>query len=530
MSAPVWITATPPTPNGDLHVGHIAGPYVAGDVLSRFLRAEALDVLYTTGLDDHQSYVQVRGLKDGGKPAEDVADGYGDSVVRTWRAASVSFDRIVRPRWDAGYEQSVQAFLRRLWDGGHIRAKVTDLPYCEPCERWLYEAYVVGGCPHCGAVSNGNACEPCGRPNDCGDLVDPSCVVCETPAQLRPCERLFFPLAPYAQRLADFWDDVRMPPHLRSLCERMLADGLPDIAVSHPADWGVPVPVPGFEDQRVYVWFEMAPGYLFQAAASDGDPEAGRPVQFFGFDNGYFHAVLFPALFLADGSPERLPAGFEVNEFYQLEGKKFSTSRRHAIWADEALELAGSDVLRYHVCADRPQGRQTSFDLPALERSRRRLHEQWNGWLDRLFADVRDECAGAVPLEEPSGEGWELLRGRLLRIVAELREAYGPAGFDPRRAIALLDETVACVTDFAYVHAHERERPAGRPAHRAALAAQLAVAAALAAWAAPVLPEGSARLAAVLGLAADRPVTAQSLAVPRTTGRLAVHEGPVFGG
>ncbi|WP_432089367.1 MULTISPECIES: methionine--tRNA ligase [unclassified Streptomyces] len=529
MSDPMWITATPPTPNGDLHVGHIAGPYVAGDVLSRFLRAEAMNVLYTTGLDDHQSYVQVRGLKDGGKTPEDVADGYGDSVVRTWQAASVSFDRIVRPRWDAGYEQAVQDFFRRLYDGGHVEAKVKDLPYCAPCSRWLYEAYVAGGCPHCGAACSGNACEPCGRPNDCGDLLDPRCAVCDTPAELRPCERLYFPLAPYGQRLAAFWNDVKMSPHLRGLCEKMLADGLPDIAVSHPADWGVPVPLAGFEDQRLYVWFEMAPGYLFQAAGSDGAVAAGRAVQFFGFDNGYFHAVLFPALFLAAGSAGQLPAGFEVNEFYQLEGKKFSTSRRHAVWADEALEMTGSDVLRYHVCADRPQGRETSFDLPALERSRLRLHTLWNGWLERLFADVRQECGGAVPPEEPSGEGWELLRGRLLRIVAELREAYGPAGFDPRRAVALLDEMVACVTDFAHVHAHERDRPEGGAAYRSALAAQLAAAAALSAWAAPALPDGAARLAGVLGLAADRPVTGQSLAVPRTTGRLAAHEGPVFG-
>ncbi|GAA2466319.1 methionine--tRNA ligase [Streptomyces macrosporus] len=529
MSASVWITATPPTPNGDLHVGHLAGPYVAGDVLSRFLRAEAVRVLYTTGLDDHQSYVPVRGTKDGDRKPEEVADAYGASIVRTWQAASVAFDRIVRPRRDAGYERAVQDFFRGLYDAGRIVPRTAPLPYCVSCARWLYEAYVVGGCPHCGASSNGNACEACGRPNDCGDLTDPHCVPCGARAESRRCERLYFPLSPYADRLASYWEEVRMPPRLRALCERMLADGLPDVAVTHPADWGVPVPVPGFEDQRLHVWFEMAPGYLFQAAElADGGADT-RPVQFFGFDNGYFHAVLFPALFAACGRTGAMAAGFEVNEFYRLEGRKFSTSRRHAVWADEAVERCGGDVLRYHVCADRPRGRETDFDLPALDLSRRRLHSLWNGWLERLFDAVDGACGGRVPEEEPGGPGWESLRGRLLRALAELREAYGPGDFDPRRAVALLDEMIACVTDFSHVHAHERNRPGGDASHRAALAAELAVAAAVSAWAAPVMPDGAARLSAALGLPAGRPVTAEALSVPRAATRLAPPEGPVFG-
>ncbi|WP_340377416.1 class I tRNA ligase family protein [Streptomyces sp. SS7] len=534
MTGPVWITSTPPTPNGDLHVGHLAGPYVAGDVLSRFLRAESRSVLYTSGIDDHQSHVQVRGLKDGGKAAEEIADAYGASIVRTWRSAAVSLDRVVLPRRDAGYARAVQKFFRRLYDAGHIEARTTPLPYCVPCERWLYEAYVVGVCPHCGVSSHGNACEACGRPNDCGDLVDPRCALCGQAAENRPCERLYFPLDPHTETLVAYWSTVRMPPHLRALCETMAADGLPDIAVTHPADWGVGVPVVGFEDQRIYVWFEMAPGYLVQtgradrpaAADSAGDPAS---VQFFGFDNGYFHAVLFPALYAAGGRTDALAVAFQVNEFYRLREQKFSTSRGHAVWGDEVIEEYGSDVLRHHVCADRPEGRQTSFDRPALEGTRRHLDALWNGWLERLFDAVESECGGRVPGEEPTGAEWESLRARLLASLAELREAYGPAAFAPRRAVALLDEIVHCVTDFAHVQAHQAQRPEGGAHGRAALAAQLAVASALSAWAAPVLPVGAARLARVLGLPAERPVTAAALEVPRHGRRLARSDGPVFG-
>lgn len=529
MASGQWITATPPTPNGDLHVGHMAGPYIAGDVLRRFLAADGRPAWYTTGLDDHQSYVPVRGTKDGGRKGTEVADGYGESIMDTWAAADVDFVRIGRPRQDTGYTAFVQDFFRRLYDGGHIVPRTRPLPYCGSCELWLYEAYVSGGCPHCGEKSGGNACEPCGRPNMCGDLTDPHCVLCGEPAELRDCERLFLPLEPFADHLTRFWDTVVMPPHLRALCERMLAEGLPEIAVGHPGDWGIPVPVAGFEEHRIYVWFEMAPGYLLEYDPAGAAWPAEGPVQFFGFDNGYFHAVLNPAVFAAYDPAIPMPKAFIVNEFYRLNGLKFSTSRRHAIWAHEALAEVGSDMLRYHVLADRPNGRQTSFTRADLAVSRDLL-DRWNGWLARLFDAVERECGGVVPAETPRGPGWERLRDRLTRSVAELREAYGVTGFDPRRAVALLNEVVAGAEDYGYVHDHERERPRGAADHRAALAAQLAVAAALSAWAAPVMPSGSARLATLLRVAADRRVDADALAVPARGIRLGRITGSVFGG
>ncbi|MFL6142216.1 MAG: class I tRNA ligase family protein [Labedaea sp.] len=523
-----WITATPPTPNGDLHLGHLAGPYIAGDVLRRFLAADGREVLYTTGLDDHQTYVPVRGLKDGGRKGTEVADGYGESITRTWLDAEVHFGRVGRPRVDAGYAGFVQDFFRRLYDGGHIVAREMPLPYCVTCDRWLYEAYVSGGCPHCGGSSGGNACEPCGRPNYCGDLLDPHCVICGEPAEHRDCERLFFPLAPFAAHLKRFWGRVAMPPHLRALCERMLADGLPEIAVSHPGDWGVPVPVREFADHRIYVWFEMAPGYLLEFDPEGVAYPAAGPVQFFGFDNGYFHAVLNPAVFAAYDPAIPLPRAFVVNEFYRLDGLKFSTSRRHAIWAHEALAEAGSDLIRYHVSSDRPNGRQTSFSRADLDVTRRALG-RWNDWLERLFLSVHQELGGVVPVDAARGVAWERLRDRLVRTVADLRDVYDVEGFDPRRAVALLDEVVASAADFGYVHEHERDRPGGAAGYRAALVAQLELAAGLAAWAAPILPRGSAKLADLLGIRPDRRVDTAALCGPPPGTVLAPVTGPVFG-
>ncbi|NWP01246.1 class I tRNA ligase family protein, partial [Escherichia coli] len=54
-------------------------------------------------------------------------------------------------------------------------------------------------------------------------------------------------------------------------------------------------------------------------------------VQCFGFDSIYFHVVLFPAIFQAFDPRLRPPMGFIANEFFRLDGSKFSTSRGHAL-------------------------------------------------------------------------------------------------------------------------------------------------------------------------------------------------------
>lgn len=528
MSADVWITVPQPATNGEMHVGHLAGPYIAADVLRRFLRAENVPSVLTTGLDITESHVALGALKNGLEPME-VADKFTGLILRAWFEAAIEFDEIVVPQRDPGYEPFVQEFFGRLYEQGVIVARTRPLPYCTACDRWLYYAYVNGGCPHCGSESSGCACEICLRPNDNADLTDPCCAICERPAELRPCTRLYLPLAPFAQRLAVFWEQAGMAPQVRALCEQIAAEGLPELAVSHPHDWGVPTALPGFDEQRILPWLEMAPSYLRQYRAGLEPPPADT-VQFFGIDNSFFQAVLIPALFMAYAPDGALPSKLVANEFYLLDGTKFSTSRRHAVWALEALEEFGADTVRFHVLADRPNGRQTSFSLAELERTSDHLRRRWNGWLHRLLRAVADDCGGTVPDQRPCGPAWSELEGRVRRSVAELAEAYSTEGFDPRRATALLDEIVACAEDFGHLQAHHRDRPQGRAAHEQALVAQLAVAAGLAAWAAPVLPRGAQRLAALLGTEPFGPVRAEALRPPAAGTPLSVPADHLFGG
>ncbi|MEM7355008.1 MAG: class I tRNA ligase family protein [Acidobacteriota bacterium] len=507
----VLVITAPPTPNGDFHVGHFSGPYLGADIHTRYLKMRGVDAIYLNGLDDHQSYVATKARELGITPHE-LIDRYSKILPETLELADIEVDHWVRPNLSPYHQKLVQEVFQTLFDRGALVAREAPTLYCEACEQWLFEAHVAGGCPHCGASSGGNACEDCGRPNDCVDLIAPRCSCCGGEPVVRRLERIYFPLAPYAEGLAKFWSQVETSAHVRALCDRMLADGLPDIPVSQESDWGIPVPVAGFEKQRIYVWFEMAPGFLavtrelLEARGSAPDwkrfwrSENAQVVQFFGFDNAYFYAVLVPSILLAYDSEIRLPATFVVNEFYRYEGSKFSTSQNHAMWGRELLARAGADAARFCLAYDGPEREQRNFTLPALEALvERQLVQQWEPWLRNFGARLESEFEGILP-----GTGaWTDDQRRFLRTLKQLSreaaEAYEAATFSPQRAARVLIELVRVARRFAKAEEHWCGVPHRFEERRTAIALEALAIKTLALLAAPIMPGFAARLWCDLG-------------------------------
>ncbi len=64
------------------------------------------------------------------------------------------------------------------------------------------------------------------------------------------------PLLEYVSN-KDYWR-----PSVQLFTQNWLQAGLIDRAVTRDMSWGVPVPVPGYEDKVIYVWFEAVIGYL----------------------------------------------------------------------------------------------------------------------------------------------------------------------------------------------------------------------------------------------------------------------------
>ena len=520
------VTAAPPTPNGDLHLGHLSGPYLAGDVHARYLRLCGVDATFGFGTDDNQSYVQTNGDRLG-MGAQESADGLAGEIRQTLETAGIELGLFSRPNASPTHVPLVQAFFRRLYDEGELVEKEAPAPFCDTCDRYLYEAWVRGGCPHCGETTGGNGCEGCGRPNDCADLVDPVCTRCGSRAALRLCKRLFFPLSRHEGRLRQLYLEVGMNTSLRSLCEQILAAGAPDVCVTHPAKWGIPVPVAGYEDQIIWVWCEMAPRYLSYAhelnltrgLAEDWThywkSEEADVVQCFGFDNGFYYGMLVPALLLAFDPGIRLPSALVMNEFYLLDGKKFSTSRRHAIWGRELIgppsgQTPGkvpADAVRFYLAWDNPEVESTSFNLEEFHATaERELVHGWGGWLAELGAKVERERGGEVPHAGGWTEDHRRFYRRLEDLTAQAATAYEARTFSPQLAARTLAELVRAGRRFGKAEAHWRRVEGRSGERRTGLALELLAAKQLAVLAAPLLPRFAARLWRELGY--DAPLAA----------------------
>ncbi|HEX9736564.1 MAG TPA: class I tRNA ligase family protein [Thermoanaerobaculia bacterium] len=510
----VMVTAAPPTPNGDLHLGHLAGPYLCADFHTRYLRLRGVDAFYACGSDDHSMYVERMGEKLGMTGPEAAAHLVA-AIEETLGMAGIAMDVFMHPDASARFEPLVLEFFDRLWRAGKLEAREGPSPYCERCERYLFEADVAGRCPHCGAGVTGNTCESCGGVNDSIDLVEARCTQCGAAPAARRFRRLIFPLSRYGDALGAYLRRTTMNARLRSFCERLIADGLPDVAVSHVSDWGIRVPLedPDFAGQTLYVWFEMAARYFAYAehvnevsgAAAEGYSRFWRSgdasiVQFFGVDNNFYYALLLPALYLAFDAELRLPAAFVTNEFYRLDGQKFSTSRGHAILGRALLAEAPRDAVRFYLAHTCPEHEETSFTRADFEATvERELVWGWQRWLTELAAKVAAECGGTVPAtgDWTSEQRW--FYRRLEQTVAEAAEAYEAATFSPQRLTRLLSELVRTARRFGKAEDCWRLVPQRGQERRTGLALELLAAKVLAILASPVMPDFAARLWRGLG-------------------------------
>ncbi|WP_033220210.1 class I tRNA ligase family protein [Kitasatospora phosalacinea] len=429
------VTATPPTTNGDLHVGHLSGPYLGADVFSRAQRMLGHTALYASGGDDHQTYVVTTAQRLGLDPVE-LAARCNEEIRETLALARIDIDAFTSP--DDDYRADVRAFFTDLYRAGKLERRTWTFPYCATTGRFLLEAFATGHCPECLVATCGAICENCGHPNDAGSLLFPTSTGAAADAtEPREVEILVLPLEHHRERFADFYREraATMRPHVLRFVQEMLARPLPDFPVSYPAQWGIPVGIDGFEGQVFNVWAEMLPGLRVMSETARarrapdhrGDVWAADSgyelVQFLGYDNTFYFSLAHLGLALAHGGL-LTPTAIVTNEFYHLEGSKFSTSRRHLIWARDLVGKYGADNVRFHLALDNPEHQVSDFTEAAFTRSvRTRLHAP----LTALAAALAPHTGRPAP----AGPGTTAL---LDRYRDRMRRAYALETFSLRQA------------------------------------------------------------------------------------------------
>ena len=289
-------------------------------------------------------------------------------------------------------------------------------PFCPHCQRSLPDRYIEGTCPFCNSPgARGDQCDECGKPLNPIELIDPRCRICGTPPQFKDSEHFFLKLSNFRDQLLAW---VRQQTHWRqnvlNFTISYLEGGLKDRAITRDINWGIPIPLPGFEGKCLYVWFEAVIGYLSATkewAKSTGDKERWRSFwqgevksyYFIGKDNIPFHTIVWPAMLLGyDGL--NLPYDVPANEYLTIEGKKLSSSRNWAVWLPDFLSRYEPDPLRYLLSINMPETGDTDFSWHEfVRRNNDELVATYGNLVHRVLTFVYRNFDGCVPTCEDMG-------------------------------------------------------------------------------------------------------------------------------
>jgi methionyl-tRNA synthetase len=398
-----------PYANGSLHPGHMAGVYVPADIFARFHRLRGNEVLMVSGSDMHGTPITVQAEQEGVTP-DVVANRVHREFLEYWEKLGISFDLYTTTATE-NHARVVHDIFLKLLERGYIYPATMIAPYDPALRRFLVDRYVEGVCPYCGyPQARGDQCDNCGRPLDPQQLGSPRSILSGQPPEFRETEHFFLDLPKFQERLLEW---VRPKTYWRPNTYRFtinfLESGLQPRAITRDLEWGVPVPLPGYADKRIYVWFEAVIGYLsasIEWAARSGQPDAwerwwkdpsARSYYFIGKDNIFFHTIVWPAELLGYGGLN-LPYDVPANEFLNFEGKKFSKSRGIGIFMPEALARWDPDPLRYYLTVVMPEFADSDFAVADfIRRNNDELVATWGNLVHRTLTFVQRSFGGRVP-------------------------------------------------------------------------------------------------------------------------------------
>jgi methionyl-tRNA synthetase len=415
MPEKIFLGVAWPYANGSLHIGQIVGAYLPADIFARYHRAAGNEVLMVSGSDQHGTPITVRAEQEGRTPAE-VADQFHEEFLDCWERLGISWDLYTTTGTDNHREVTQDIFLR-LHERGDIYKDKMSLPYCATEGRFLLDRYVEGTCPICGDPNaRGDQCDSCGNVLDPVDLKDRRCKFDGSTPELRESEHFFLRLSAHNERLKEWLssDKAHWRKNVLNFSLGLLQQGLQDRAITRDINWGIPVPLPGFDDKRIYVWFENVIGYLSAAkewAQRSGDPDRWRrfwqdpdckTYYFIGKDNIFFHALSWPAEIMgyseATGEHHNLPYDVPANQYQTIGGSKASTSRRLAIWVPDYLSRYDPDPLRYYLSAAMPESSDSDFTwADFVRRNNDELVATWGNLVNRVLTFTHRNFDRSVP-------------------------------------------------------------------------------------------------------------------------------------
>lgn len=425
----ILVTSALPYVNGPPHLGHLAGAYLPADIYCRYQRLMGRDVVYICGSDEHGVPIMLRARREGVSP-QDIVDRFHAIYQKAFDGIGMSFDYYGRTSSETHRETS-QAFFRAMAEKGAFVQRTESQLFDPEANIFLADRFVRGTCPDCGYDdAYGDQCERCGRALSPNELIKPRSAITDASPVLKETTHWYLPLDK-AQEWIESWIEGKShwKQNVLGQIRSWLQDGLAERAMTRDLPWGVPVPADIAEKAGVdasgkvlYVWFDAPIGYISASrewAAAKGEPDAWerywkqddtKLVHFIGKDNIVFHCIIFPTMLRERGGyvlPDNVPA----NEFLNLRGLKFSTSRGVAVWLHEFLEKYPADYLRYATAKIIPESKDTDFSWEGLQAAvNNELADTLGNFVNRSLTFAHKYFEGKVPpLEQPNDRDQAML-------------------------------------------------------------------------------------------------------------------------
>jgi methionyl-tRNA synthetase len=342
------------------HIGH-AYTTILADAIKRYKQLRGYRVFFLTGTDEHGQKIERSAAKQGLTPKQ-LADAMVVHFKQLWRLLHIEYDRFIRTT-DEEHIKGVQKIFTKVKEKGDIYLGEYAGHYCISCENFIPDSVEE-------TADGKRTCPECGRPTD--NRVKEKCY--------------FFRLSAYGERLLNFYEenpDFVTPRSRMNEVVSFVKMGLRDLSVTRSTvKWGVPVP--GDEQQTIYVWFDALSNYI---TAIDYVNEGKcfntfwpADLHIMAKDILKYHAVYWPAFLMAAGLP--LPKKELIHGWWLKDEKKMSKSSGNVLDPHILLKHFSADAIRYFLMREASIGADGNFS-----------HE---GFINRVNTDLTNDWANLV--------------------------------------------------------------------------------------------------------------------------------------
>ena len=436
------ITAALPYANGPIHIGHIAGAYLPADIFVRYQKLKQNDVIFVCGSDEHGAAITLRAKKEQKTPRE-IIDLYHEKNEKSFKELNINFNIYHRTSSKLHHE-TAQNFFKTLHSKNVFVKRKSKQFFDVSANQFLADRYIQGTCPKCGfKEAYGDQCESCGATLSPLELIDPKSTISGKSPELKETSHWYLPLNKNESWLNEWivngyfqgnkvHDPKTWKNNVLGQCKSWIDGGLQSRAMTRDLDWGVPVPLDDEKGKVLYVWLDAPIGYI--SATKEWakkekvdwekywkNPET-KLINFIGKDNIVFHCIIFPILLKEHGNfilPKNVPA----NEFLNLEGRKISTSRNHAIWIDDYLNNFANktDELRFVLCSISPENKDSDFTWKDFQaRNNNELVAIFGNFVNRVIVLINKYWDGSVPARGEIHEEDENLINKIIQYPKKL--------------------------------------------------------------------------------------------------------------